>query len=209
MKKIALLILVCVIGVSLSAYESGFVVFGGATMSWASDDFSDADSKIGFHGGVSMEHFGVIENAIFETGIRFNMKGFTFSESESEYGYSYSFEEDVSINYIDFFAKAKLDIGDLPIYPYFGAYAAFMLSANSSGYFRDNYSNDSWDEDIKDELNTLDFGLLLGADLVFQDKFYIGVGFDLGLSKFFEDKYGGETWSAKTRAVLFSVGYIF
>ncbi|MCL2065390.1 MAG: PorT family protein, partial [Candidatus Cloacimonetes bacterium] len=150
--------------------------------------------------------------AIFETGIRFNMKGFTLSESGSDYwGDSYSFEEDVSINYIDFFAKAKLDIGDLPIYPYFGAYAAFMLSANSSGYYRNSGGyNESWDEDIKDDLNTLDFGLLLGADLVFQDKFYIGVGFDLGLSDFYEYKYAwGENVSSKTRAVLFSVGYIF
>jgi len=218
MKKIALLILVCVIGVSLSAYESGFVVFGGATMSWASGRLSEADSKIGFHGGVSMEHFGIIPNTILETGLRFNMKGFDYVERRSSgYQSSYYFFENISMSYVDFFAKVKLDIGNLPIYPYFGGYAAFLLSAQSEGQYggdMGSYSwHEEWNKDAKDDLNTFDFGLLIGADLVIKDKFYLGVGFDFGLSNFYtaDITVGASTdsVSSQTRGLLFSVGYIF
>ena len=197
MRKYALLMLICIVGISLFAYETGTVLFGGLTTSWAGGDLDESDAMMGFHIGASMEHFGVVQNAIIETGVRYNLKGFEMSW-DTYYG---DYVETYNFHYIDVFAKAKLDIGTLPIYPYFGAYSAILLSATCDW----DLNGESGTVDVDDYVNAVDFGLLFGADFVIQDKFYLGVGFDLGLSNFLDSPAA----TGATRAVMFSAGYMF
>ncbi|MCL2065612.1 MAG: PorT family protein [Candidatus Cloacimonetes bacterium] len=197
MKKFTLLFVICVTTLSLFAQgDPNYSVFGGFTSSWGTDTFSDAKSKAGFHAGLSYMNRDFIPGAIIEPGVRITTRGLEYSESDY---YDYKFE--MNLLYLDGFIKAKLDIPDFPIQPYAGFQAGILLSAEAKVAMY----GQSETTDIKDDMNTMDFGLLFGADVVFQKRFSVGFEYTLGLSNIMDIG----TDETKNRTILLSIGLLF
>jgi len=174
---------------------SSYSVFVGYTSSWGTDTYGDVKAKAGFHAGGSYMNRDLLHGFIIEPGIRITTRGLEYSENWDYYDYKF----EMNLLYLDGFIKAKLDINNFPIQPYAGFQAGVLLSAEAKvsmyGY------SDSFD--IKDDMNTMDFGLLFGADVVLQDRFTIGFEYNLGLTNIMDE---GET---KNRTILLSVGFLF
>jgi hypothetical protein len=118
----------------------------------------DTDSKVGFHLGV-VNDFKFTDNLTFRPGVLFSIKGGKAEDESTNYSYV---EVPLSLIYnftgseSGFFAEA-------------GPYLGLLLAAKSG------------DVDVKEGLNTLDFGLNigLGYDL---GTFIVGANYGLGLA---------------------------
>ncbi len=118
---------------------------------------ANTDSKVGVHFGL-LNDFKLADKIIFRPGVLFSLKGGKTDESSLNYSYIevpfsliYNFTGEDS----GFFAEA-------------GPYVGLLLAAKSE------------DDDIKDEFNSLDFGLNigLGYDL---GNFIVGANYGIGL----------------------------
>jgi len=228
MKRTLLLFIAVAIVATLSAGTIP-IIFGGGGMTWISgEDTERTDSIFGFMIGAAME---VDTNApfIMEYGGRFRTTGYGISLGDSgteyegnyTYTYEYKLEGSAQLNYLDLFAKAKYEIpftGGMYLLPFVGYAAGILLTAKSEydysekyamyyyGNLVDNYSeSDSGTEDFKENCNALNHTMLFGADLLINEKFIIGIEYDLGLAGIIKDADENIT----TNAFMFKVGMMF
>lgn len=131
-------------------------------------------------------------------------------------GVTYSAEADAKLNYINVPIMAKYFITD-NFAVEAGPYVGFLASANSKGSVKAAGMTEEFDEDIKDELNSVDFGLGLGASFNMESGFFVGARYNLGLStieKDYTENVGGnqitvEAADIKNGVIQVSVGYKF
>jgi hypothetical protein len=114
--------------------------------------------------------------------------------------------DDWSFNYIEIpiLAKYNLAMETVKIQPYLGPTIGILLSAKSKW----EYSGVSGDTDMKDDLNTIDLGLNIGADVVFMQNFVAGLSYNMGLTNIAKDQPSGAD-PVYNRAFMVNLGYIF
>lgn len=220
MKKLLFTAAIAVLGfTSANAQEVQFGVKAGVNLATITgDDIEDNSSKVGFHvGGVAeikiSEKFSVQPELIFsQQGTKSE-----FSESGEFGGNSFSYEEELKIkaNYLNLPVMAKFYVAEgLSLEA--GPQVGFLLSADAESEFTDTETFDgvtttesgSFEQDVKDEFKSVDFGVGFGAGYKLDSGLNFGLRYNLGLSSIGED-FDGEEYDVKNNVLQFSVGYMF
>ena len=178
-----------------------YTAFAGMSLANHGGDVSGLDSKVGFINiGASVWLPDLIPNTIMEPGIRLVSKGSKSEVTTSSYGGDITTKNTDNLVYLELFGKARLDMLDMPILPFAGLSAGFLLSANR----KTEVNGQSEDVDLKDTYNTMDFGLLFGLDYVINNKMTVGFEYNLGLANML-DGPGKMT----NNTMLFTIGVLF
>lgn len=217
MKKITLTLL-GLVAFSTSALAQQEVKFGpkaGVNFANLNGDVEDNKMLIGFHVGAFAE-IKFNDKFAIQPEIVYSAQGTKMDYSETLMGITYSTETDTKINYINVPIMAKYYI--VPSFAVeAGPYVGFVASANSKGSSTVAGVTTEYDEDFKDEINTVDFGLGFGASYNMDNGFFIGARYNLGLTtvdKDYTETVGGiqvnvEAANIKNGVIQVGVGYKF
>ena len=193
MKKV-FLSLFAVAAIGLSANAQQVVKFGpkaGVNISNLSGE-ADTDMKVGFHVGAFAEIFFTDQFAL-QPELLYSTQGAKGEILAADFEAKYDF-----IN-IPIMAKYYFTEG-LAIEA--GPYVGFLMKAEHKIYG----DSSALSGDVKDEMNTLDFGLGIGARYSLNNGFFAGARYNLGLSDIPKENDGD---AIKNSVIQISVGYKF
>jgi len=194
MKKIVLMALMIVMFVILNSQVS---IFGGATASWIPDNNFSSMSKIdSFPSDISTEvafnvHFGVsyvnydddTSQILIEPGIMYVSRGWKSTGHINRV----SFDSKHKVSYLDLFVKFKLNNGfgkanvntnPRLFYPYVGVSYSTLIDAQT-------IYDDGKSANNTDIFFDKDFSLLIGFDILLNQRFIVGAGYTHGLRRVF------------------------
>ena len=187
MKKIFMIVIAIAVGLSAMA-QSKFVPEVVAGMNVSKIDYSDSDSRIGFHVGARCNYYinEVNEGVYVNAGLLLTLKGFKFYdlylnpyylELPLNVGYSYPVSEKVSL------------FGEVG--PYF-----------SYGIFGGDDGESVFDKEYG-LYHRFDWGIGLRAGVEFERKFNVSLGYQIGIADVcFDESYS-------SRNLTISLGYKF
>lgn len=190
-----------------NAQEVKFGAKAALNVARLTGDVEGVSSLIGFQIGGFAE-VRLSEKFAFQPELMYSTQGVIESSSE-EFGWdSYSEEFKTKLSYLNiplmvkYYATPKLSFE-------FGPQISFLLSAKLDYSYEENYegiiSSETESEDLKDFVNSYDFGLNLGVGYDFTKKFSTGLRYNFGLSNVNKD---GDA-SVKNGVFSVSVGYKF
>ncbi len=155
-----------------------------ANVSVSSDGESfEPDSKIGFHLGATYTAM-INENISFRPGVLFSTKGYKITFLDQDFN--------TNLSYIDIPLDFVYKTGALDIHA--GPYLGLLMSAKAE------------DEDIKDGLESLDYGLNFGLSYNINTNIGIGVNYGLGLANIGKEVDGDDS-TTKNKVIGISVIY--
>ncbi len=183
MKKLLFCFAIAVFGIAnLNAQDIEFGVKGGLNFaSISGDDIPDSGITTAFHFGV-MAEINVFDKFSFQPELLYSDQGYATDTNT------------IVFNYINVPLMAKYYVTERFSFEA-GPQVGFMISAKNEG------------TDIKDQLNSFDFGLNLGIGYKLDNGLNFGARYNLGLSNI-NDVNG---FSSKNRngVVQVSIGYFF
>lgn len=193
MKKVLLSAVAVMAFMSVSAQETRFGVKAGANLTTFTGDVEDLDSKVGFHVGGFAE-IKLTDKFAVQPEILFSTQGAKYKEP--------GYEEKTNLSYLNIPVMAKYYVAEkfsLEAGPQIG----FLLSAKA----KFDGDGESGDEDIKDGLKSIDFGVNFGAGYDFTENVSVGLRYNLGLSNISDAEVGDG--KIKNSVFSLSVGYKF
>ncbi|MFT6337674.1 MAG: hypothetical protein ACI86M_003561 [Saprospiraceae bacterium] len=141
-------------------------------------------NQIGFQLGVNYDKM-INENLSFRPGLLFTMKGAKFSFLGVDSGV-------LKFNYLEVPLDFVYHAGSIDIHA--GPYVGFLLTAKADG------------EDVKDDSETLDYGLNFGGSYNITSKIGVGVNYGLGLANIAKTEDGDDS-TIKNKVLSFFVNY--
>lgn len=210
MKKIILTVsAIFAMGV-LNAQEIKYGIKTGFSSSTFTGDVAhyDVKSKAGFHVGGFVE-FKITDKFSVQPEILYSTQGAKLKFYTADEFSSTSEKQDFKLGYLNIPIIAKYYvIKGFSIEA--GPQVGFLLSAknefNYSTYITEEFS-DSGEDDIKDDLKSVDFGFNFGAGYEFTENVFVQARYNLGLTSIFEDAIN--EFDPKNGVFQFSVGYKF
>ena len=156
------------------------------------DDELDFSDKIGFHVGL-MADFGINENLSFRPGVLFSQRG-------------------AKLDFLGIEVKTNLTYIDIPLsftYAFNSRESGFFVEAGPNVQFlmSAKVEADGESEDVKEDFESLDFGLLIGAGYKVNSNLSFGVNYNLGLANIAKGAEDGVT--AKNRNIGIYAAYAF
>ncbi len=198
MKRIALLVLL------LSVAFAGFAqIVPGARIGLNladlnQEDNNTLDTKFGFHIG-GLVQYPVAENVLLQPELLYTMKGATANGTigtvHHDYTYTYNYLE------LPILVKYDLVLPFVKVQPYLGPSLGLPLIAS----FKDEFGNQTNNTNVKDDTESLEFGLNLGADFILMENIMAGVRYNYGLTNIMS----GASKDVTSRTLMFNFGYLF
>lgn len=202
MKKLILTaIAVCAFSFA-NAQETKFGAKVALNIASLTGDVEDASSLVGFQIGGFAE-FKISEKFSIQPELMYSAQGGKQSVSEG----GFSLEAETKLAYLNvpvmakYYATPKFS---LEVGPQIG----FLLSAKADYTGSGGGESISESEDIKDEVESVDFGLNFGAGYDFTEKFSAGLRYNLGLSNVAKTD-AGDDFELKNSVFSISLGYKF
>jgi opacity protein-like surface antigen len=152
--------------------------------------FTDSPGRLGFTLGVSMPIENNTTLFIFEPGFRYINRSF-YDQSVNAVGTKTSFA--TKIDHLAFFSKAKFDVmGDsnqnMKFLPYLGAGLGVLINAECEIETRTAGGVVTKREiDLKEDSNSISIDIILGADILFNQRFTIGAEYNRILNSIGKD----------------------
>lgn len=159
----------------------------------------------GAHIGLFAE-FSISEKFSIQPELLFSMEGAKDNGVVTEAGIDYNLEEKIKLNYINIPLMAKYYV-DKKFSVLAGPQIGFVVSAKDKFTVSDGVNSGSDEIDIKDEVESVDFGFNAGLAYDFNDKFFAEMRYNLGLSNVFD--IDGEDLEAFNRVFQVSLGFRF
>jgi len=193
-----------------NAQDMSFGAKAGLNVSNLTGDIEDTKSLLGAHVGVFAE-FKITDKFSFQPELLYSMQGAKteYTEVEGD-SYSYKEEEKIKLSYINIPLMAKFYVSEkfsLEAGPQIG----FLMSAKSDYEISETIDGDttsfSDEDDIKDNLKGIDFGLNLGLSYDFTENLFAGARYNLGLSDI--NDTDAENFEIKNSGFQVSVGFRF
>jgi len=192
-------------------------IFVGGGLSWFSGYNADIESVFGYNIGTSIEKRSLKTPFISEVGFRFITKGAeiqTIQYIEEYHGpLGFKVRDKITMESFDIFAKVKYNIpfsSEMSIQPFAG-YALGMVHHAEERVKALGYTETFG---VKGVLNDTHHIILLGSDISLTDTVFVGVEYDIGLSRLIKDKYtatagGRSNNSLKAHSVMINTGLKF
>ena len=204
MKK---LFLGAAIAMSSLTFAQQFGVKGGMNVASISKDgtLSDTSSKIGFNAGVFM-NAPLAENFSIQPEVLYNDLG-----SKITYGQNDNNSYSTNLGYIS--VPVMFQYNATPEF-YLEAGPQFSFLVNANNKLKDGNNNilvNDWTKLAKDNLNTFDFGLGLGAGYYFTPQFGLTARYVAGMTKIGKDDnvYGQPYKDSKNNVFQVGLAYKF
>jgi len=205
MKRVLLIAVIVILELgNVYAQDVKFGAKAGLNLSNVSIEIEDGvetDGKIGYNFGAFAE-ISLSEKLIFQPELLFSTQGFKVKQSIDEF----SFEQTNKMNYLNvpiMFRYAVFNKFGLEVGPQVG----FLLSANSEIKETFNGESETFDQDFKDSVKSIDFGLNFGASYDVSENIIIGARYNLGLSNI--NNEDGDANKINNTVFSFSLGYRF
>src|SRR5690606_5276050 len=183
MKKLILSAMaVCTFGL-VSAQDMNFGVKAGANLSNLSGDVEDTKSLFGAHIGAFVE-FKFTDNMAFQPELLYSMQGAKEEVSETIMGFTANGESTYKLGYLNIPLMFKYYATEA-LYIEAGPQVGFLMSAKEEWSYSSNVPGDengSGEEDIKEGMKSIDFGLNIGAGYYVTDNLSLGLRYNFGLS---------------------------
>jgi hypothetical protein len=202
MKKILAAAVLALLLTSMSNAQIKYGAKAGLNFStFGGDDSGSPDSKVGVVlGGVAQYQFSNM--FVLQPELLFSMKGAKYEGG--------GVKQTFSFNYIEVPVMVKFIIplqGSSSITPslFAGPAVALIMSAD----FEQEQNNQSASVDIKDNVNTLDFGLAFGGSIAFplgQNELGVDIRYSLGLSSWDDSGNNGDI---KNNAISLTAFFMF
>lgn len=197
---ILLMVLIMPIGVIAQSEESPNFSYGpkvginvsNAKYAGEGNPYVDTKSLVGFHVGVFARYL-FLRSMAARLELLYSQKGSRWDYDGSSY--------QERLNYFDvplLFEYQIIEMLSLVLGPQFG----FLMSANQ--FEVDNKDNKF---DMKEYYNTMDIGLVFGAEVQLFLNFHLALRYILGLSSATNEESYGEKW--KNNMFQVSIGYSF
>lgn len=202
MKKIILTVTAVFALSFANAQETKFGAKVALNIASLTGDVEDASSLVGFQIGGFAE-FKISDKFAIQPELMYSAQG--GKESYSEGGVS--IESEAKLSYLNipvmakFYAAPKFSLE-------FGPQIGFLLSAKGDYTLSGGGESISESEDIKDDLESVDFGLNFGAGYDFTENLSAGLRYNLGLSNVAKTEAGYDS-EIKNSVFSISVGYKF
>lgn len=177
---------------------ASFGLKGGASLtSFTGNGTEDAKYLWGFHAGV-LANFAVNDVFSVQPEVLYSMKGAKGQETIQ----GVTIQESIRLHYIDVPLLAHLNAGGLffEVGPQIGFAVAANAHAEATGY-------GSQDQDIKDQVNTVDFGYAGGLGYQLANGPGIGLRYNGGFTNV--DKSNNSSSSTRNSAFQLYVTYMF
>jgi len=191
MKKLTILIVLLVSFSFVSEAQMNFGVKAGLNMATLSgDNTDDAELMPGYQVGL-VTNFNMGDAFTIQPGLILAGKGSNFStEMMGE-----TFDQSISLNYLEIPINAVYNVSDFQIFagPYlgFGLFGKVKFDADELDDSDIEFTSDV-DEETEDvPVNSLDYGLNIGAGYMINESIQIQAGYGLGLGNI-NPKYNGE-----------------
>ena len=204
MKKIILTVAAVFAFGFANAQEFKFGAKTGLNVSTLTGDVEDVKSKIGFHiGGFAEIKFG--EKFAIQPELLFSTQGAKSEYTEGFEGFDVNVEENLKLNYINlpimakYFVTEKLNIQA-------GPQVGFLMSAKNDYKASFGGESESEEVDIKDETNSIDFGVNFGLGYDFTENIFVEARYNLGLTDLPKED---SDFKAKNAVFQLSLGYKF
>jgi hypothetical protein len=207
MRIMILTLIVLTMTFGLIHAQTVFGVKGGMNISRITGDdaYVSADSHLGFHAGI-LTRLYLTESLILQPELLYTQKGYNhkYLDGDVEHRIRNSFD------YVELpgLVKFNIDAGTVAIQPYAGVAVSYLVNAKS----KETVSNDdvsiTYNNDVKDDVNTLGFGFLVGADVVVAEKFLAGGRYNFGVSNIYKKGYEGGN-DIRNGVLMLSLGYMF
>jgi len=187
MKKLLTLVFAFVAFMSVSNAQLG--IRAGINLANVSVDAEgqslEPDSRLGIHLGVTYDKM-INDNLTFRPGVLFSGKGFKLEVDgiDEDFG--------VSLGYIEIPLDFVYKTGSLNIHA--GPYLGLLMSAKVG------------DEDVKDQSESLDYGLNLGLSYNINEQIGVGLNYGLGLANTTKTEDGDDS-SVKNKVIGIFVTY--
>jgi hypothetical protein len=196
MKKLFFAVLFTAIAMtSMNAQKIGAKV--GLNIATLSGDIENTKMKMGLHIGAVAE-FEITEQFTFQPELVFSMQGTKYDDGSSIDGLGGLDDPRLKLTYINVPLMAKYYVTE-SVNIQVGPQVGFLMSANSSGFFGDD------DVDVKDNMNSLDYGVNFGAGYVMDFGLFIDARYNLGLANIRDS----DNITIKNNVISVSVGYFF
>lgn len=193
MKKIILSLLVVTTTVLASEAQVRFGLKAGLNMmTLGGDDVEDADikSKIGFHAG-GIVHIPISDNFAIQPELLYSGEGAKSEDGDDRINFNLSYiNVPIMLQYVSSGFHAELG-------PQVGLLVAAKVDTRIGGV--------SSDEDIKDQLEGVNFSVAIGAGYRLENGFGFGARYTLGLSNI--SKEDGS--DLKTRGFQVGISFLF
>lgn len=209
MKKVLFAAIAVMAFGAVNAQEIKFGAKAGLNIATLNGDVEDAKSLIGAHLGAFAE-IKITDKFAFQPELLYSMQGAKSEYSESGSGFSSNYEEKYKFGYLNlplmakYFATEKLFIEA-------GPQIGFLMSAKYEFKETETFMGDtvtfSGEDDIKDNLKSIDFGFNFGFGYEFTQNVFASARYNVGLSDI-NDQEGSDA-KIQNGVLQFSVGYKF
>lgn len=209
MKKVVLTA-VAVLGFVVSnAQEVKYGAKLGLNMSNFAGDAENTDAKLGFQVGGFAE-IKITDKFAVQPELMFSAQGAKSEESYSSGGYTSLSEDTQKFNYINIPVMAKYYATE-KLYIEAGPQIGFLMSAKSEYKETVTFGGEtevtSGSDDVKEFVNSTDFGLGLGLGFNFTENIGAGLRYTSGLSNLAKDAPAG--YKVTNSNIALSVSYKF
>ncbi|MFN3755895.1 MAG: porin family protein [Flavobacterium sp.] len=187
-----------------TAQDLSFGAKAGLNMSTLTGDVEDVKSIFGFHVGGFVE-FKISEKFSLQPELLYSTQGAKAEYSENFDGFNVKISETVNLGYLNIPIMAKYYVSEK-----FNIQAGPQIGLNLSAKAKSeaSFGGESFSEteDIKEDIEALDFGLNFGLGYNISEKIFIEGRYNLGLSNIIKDS-GDE--KVKNGVFQLSLGYRF
>lgn len=211
MKKL-LLFIVAMAMIGLNQTFSQEIMFGAkAGINFANivgDDADDVSMTTKFHFGVVAE-IPLSDKFSVQPELIYSAQGGKFEETFSESGFTYNEEDTYKFNYLNLPIMAKYYFANgfsLEVGPQIGFLLSAKVDYDYSETFEGETYSESGEEDIKDDLKSIDFGLNFGLGYKLDNGLNFTARYNVGLTKLDDTDMDMDV---KNSVIQISVGYFF
>ncbi|MBW6513270.1 MAG: PorT family protein [Candidatus Syntrophosphaera sp.] len=209
---LTLLVLTMTFGLIHAESKFGPSVFGikaGMNISRVTGDDSpvSADSHLGYHAGILMRLY-ISESLILQPELLYTQKGYNYKYTDTQAEVDHRIRDSFDYVEVPVLVKLNVNAGDVGLQPYAGLAVSYLVNAKSKETISNDNVSITYNNDVKEEVNALGFGFLVGADVVIMQKYLVGGRYNFGLSNIWKDGYEGGS-DVQNGVLMLSLGYLF
>ncbi len=209
MKKLFFAVIIAAITMtSVNAQQFGARL--GLNLSNVTGDYTQGTKMIlGANGGAVVE-FKLSDKFSFQPELLFSMEGVRKDYKENLLGTDIVYDTNSRVNYITLPLMAKYYVID-GLSVQLGPKVSYLLSAKVKGTIKTttfgNETVTNMNENVKDNISDLDYGLNFGAGYKMENGFFVDARYYLGLANI--NDQANVTATQKNTTISISVGYYF
>ena len=192
------------ISFAAQAQSATFGIKAGASLTnFTGSNTSDAKNIFGFNGGL-VANFAINDAFSIQPEVLYSMKGAKAEQSTSFGGVTYSDKLTSRLHYIDVPVLARVNAGGL--FFELGPQIGFLVAAKQKEEISGGTGAGTYDNDVKDQLKTVDFGYAAGLGYQLSNGPGIGLRYNGGFSDV--NKNSGST-ALRNSAFQLYVSFMF